>query len=190
MGLCLTKLHELDPSRAHNLSAAAGPRAPTQTAAAAGAIASAHGHTMTSPLSSAEAQEDSKGKYEQHGVAQAVAVPHDVLISPHAYGFATWHSSFEAVFPDFAKLVREKFPGAGTKRGFLRLSKNLLGERGFSKQNTIACVGLCRDEICRGFRSAIHEMWGNSFNFQSRKHTFLFLPLCTPERGSVLSQGS
>ena len=38
---------------------------------------------------------------------------------------------------------------------------------GFTADNTIACVGTCRDEICSSLGREVTAVWGEAFNFSS-----------------------
>ncbi len=48
---------------------------------------------------------------------------------------------------------------------FVRWSRQAVSEFGFKTSNTIACVGVCRDELCRSFVWTVREDWGEAFNF-------------------------
>lgn len=50
---------------------------------------------------------------------------------------------------------------------FVRWSHQAIAVHGFNADNTIACVGVCRDELCRSLVWAIREDWGEAFNFSS-----------------------
>lgn len=42
-----------------------------------------------------------------------------------------------------------------------------LAPRGFDADNTIACVAVCRDELCSPFIDAVSSAWGEAFNLSS-----------------------
>ncbi len=42
-----------------------------------------------------------------------------------------------------------------------------MAQHGFNRDNTIACVGVCRDELCRSLVWTVRDDWGDAFNFSS-----------------------
>ena len=48
---------------------------------------------------------------------------------------------------------------------FVRWSHQAMNEYGFQSSNTIACVGVCRDELCRSLVWTVRDDWGEAFNF-------------------------
>lgn len=50
---------------------------------------------------------------------------------------------------------------------FLKKSYDALKPFGFTDDNTIASVCICRDEICQTVRSHVKRLWGEAFNFSS-----------------------
>jgi hypothetical protein len=67
----------------------------------------------------------------------------------------------------FDRILAERFPGAVPMRSFIESSRAMLAEHGFTPENTLDCVGLCRDEICVPFADALREVWGPTFSFAS-----------------------
>ncbi len=67
----------------------------------------------------------------------------------------------------FETTLAERFPGAVTMQQFVRSSTAKAAEQGFAPDNTLACIGLCRDEICVPFADALQAVWGPSFSFAS-----------------------
>lgn len=67
----------------------------------------------------------------------------------------------------FARTLSLKFPGSYPQTRYLRLSAKSLSNIGFDAANTIACVGMCRDEITRSFVDGVQRAWGEAFNFSS-----------------------
>lgn len=65
----------------------------------------------------------------------------------------------------FQKSLDERFPGARSETEFLEVSYNAIAEHGFDADNTIACVGVCRDELCRSLVWSVRDVWGEAFNF-------------------------
>ncbi|MDH5676021.1 MAG: hypothetical protein OEZ06_28120 [Myxococcales bacterium] len=68
---------------------------------------------------------------------------------------------------DFKTRLSETFPGALEAADYLRLTTDALAPLGFTAENTIGCVGLCRDELCRPLADDVHDAWGEAFNFSS-----------------------
>lgn len=64
----------------------------------------------------------------------------------------------------FASALEAAFPGARPEGSFLDAVSAALAARGFHRDNTIACVGVCRDEICYPFLRGVRERWGEAFN--------------------------
>jgi hypothetical protein len=50
---------------------------------------------------------------------------------------------------------------------FVQRSAVLLGQRGFTPKNTIACLGRCRDELTQSLSVQVLKTWGEAFNFSS-----------------------
>ncbi len=67
----------------------------------------------------------------------------------------------------FQKSIDIHFPGAQSEAVFLGSSYRAIAKHGFNADNTIACVGVCRDELCRSLVWAVREVWGEAFNFSS-----------------------
>jgi hypothetical protein len=67
----------------------------------------------------------------------------------------------------FEKTLNNLYPGALPQERFVEASSRALKRLGFDADNTIACVGVCRDEICRPLVDAMYEAWGEAFNFSS-----------------------
>ncbi len=63
--------------------------------------------------------------------------------------------------------IDQRFPGAVKEGVFVSQSYDALSGYGFSAANAIACVGVCRDELCRPLVGAIQGVWGEAFNFSS-----------------------
>lgn len=65
----------------------------------------------------------------------------------------------------FQQSLDERFFGARTEVDFLELSYDAMTKHGFNADNTIACVGVCRDELCRSLVWSVRDVWGEAFNF-------------------------
>ena len=59
------------------------------------------------------------------------------------------------------------FPGALREGVFVKDSFSVLSQQGFSPQNAIACVSVCRDELTASLVGTIQNTWGEAFNFSS-----------------------
>ena len=51
--------------------------------------------------------------------------------------------------------------------GFVEKTYEILKRFGFTPENTIACVDVCRDEISQPFLTCVKERWGEAFNLCS-----------------------
>jgi len=67
----------------------------------------------------------------------------------------------------FQETLEARFPGAMPERTFLARLAEALAPLGFDGPNTIACVGVCRDEIAQRLPALVREAWGEAFNFCS-----------------------
>ncbi len=67
----------------------------------------------------------------------------------------------------FDATLAARFPGAFPMTQYIETSRQQLAARGFVPDNTLACIGLCRDEICVPFADALQVVWGPSFSFAS-----------------------
>jgi len=73
----------------------------------------------------------------------------------------------EGILMGFQGALEEHFPGAVTEQQFVSRTYTLMRPLGFTADNTIACVGVCRDEVCRSLVVRALECWGEAFNFSS-----------------------
>jgi hypothetical protein len=68
----------------------------------------------------------------------------------------------------FDSVVQEHFPGTLPEPEFVeRASRELMEQRGFRTDNTLACVGVCRDELSATLPQAVQAVWGHSFDFSA-----------------------
>ena len=67
----------------------------------------------------------------------------------------------------FQSFVDAEFPGAMPADAYHAALRSALAPHGFTPDTTIACVGVCRDELCRGFVDGVEAEWGRAFNFSS-----------------------
>lgn len=64
-------------------------------------------------------------------------------------------------------IIRKFFPVLYAEVEFVTESYNRLKDLGFSSDNSIACVSVCRDEITQPLISLIRKKWGEAFNLSS-----------------------
>lgn len=67
--------------------------------------------------------------------------------------------------PDSA--ILQYFPRLVEERTLVELSYRALADHGFTADNTIAAVCVCRDEISQLFPIYVKEFWGEAFNLSS-----------------------
>jgi len=67
----------------------------------------------------------------------------------------------------FTQTLNHHFPNALPEADYIAQTHAALTQHGFSADNTIACVGLCRDEITRSLVDLVQQTWGEAFNFSS-----------------------
>lgn len=67
----------------------------------------------------------------------------------------------------FEAALDEHFPGTLPQADYIDRSHRALEKHGFREDNSIACVGVCRDEICRPLVLGVWNTWGEAFNFSS-----------------------
>eukprot|EP00741_Cyanophora_paradoxa_P005044 tig00000851_g4886.t1 len=61
--------------------------------------------------------------------------------------------------PAFTQVINELYPEAVPSKDFLRQTQKALLKLGFSKINTLPCVTMCRDEICRPLAIETEDLW-------------------------------
>ena len=64
---------------------------------------------------------------------------------------------------NFDVALYELFPGAMLEQRFTADSVRATAPLGFTPKNTLACVGVCRDELCQPLVIDVHLAWGNAF---------------------------
>lgn len=70
--------------------------------------------------------------------------------------------------PAFDEIVRTHFPGALPESAFVRrCALTLIQDHGFTPQNTLPCVGVCRDQLCRPLSDKIRELWSEPFDLSA-----------------------
>jgi len=67
----------------------------------------------------------------------------------------------------FQQVIDQTFPGSLPEAVFVERAYEALAPLGFTDEHTIACVGLCRDEISRPLVERVVGVWGEAFNFSS-----------------------
>lgn len=68
---------------------------------------------------------------------------------------------------DFEVILSKYFDRVYTEVDFVQKTYNALKKFGFTDENAIASVCVCRDEISQYIRSIIKHTWGEAFNFSS-----------------------
>ncbi|MCX8070747.1 MAG: hypothetical protein N2738_09615 [Thermodesulfovibrionales bacterium] len=71
------------------------------------------------------------------------------------------------------KSINNYFPLIFTEQEFVKITKSLLQPLGFTKDNSIAIVCICRDEICQTFFQVVNEDWGLAFNMSGLGGMFI-----------------
>lgn len=64
----------------------------------------------------------------------------------------------------FESVLAKRFPGTLPEEAYVDKSVSLLRPLGFSADNTIAWVGVCRDELCRSLTLRAQGAWGEDFS--------------------------
>lgn len=70
-------------------------------------------------------------------------------------------------YPKFFKELQESFPGAMPYEEYLVATKTMLATKGYTGDNSLALISMCRDEITRPFVDAADQLWGHSFSIAS-----------------------
>jgi hypothetical protein len=65
------------------------------------------------------------------------------------------------------KKFQDYFDRVFREHDFVKGGLEALSPLGFTADNTIACVSLCRDEISSTLAASVREVWGESFNLSS-----------------------
>lgn len=64
-------------------------------------------------------------------------------------------------------VLRSYFPNVVEEAAYIDETSAALGKLGFTADNSIACVGVCRDEISQPLVEAVQQNWGLAFNLSS-----------------------
>ncbi|MCF6199229.1 MAG: hypothetical protein L3J67_07510 [Hyphomicrobiaceae bacterium] len=59
--------------------------------------------------------------------------------------------------------VQQHFPNPVSETDFIATSASALSTVGFSSDNTLPIISVCRDEICASFVNTVETQWGKSF---------------------------
>jgi len=73
----------------------------------------------------------------------------------------------------FLEVLGRYFNEVHPEEEFVDQTYNALSELNFSAENTIACIGVCRDEISQPLVELINDRWGYAFNMSSLAGMFL-----------------
>jgi len=66
--------------------------------------------------------------------------------------------------PEFDKLVKANFPGAISNKELATRVVDLLGEKGFTPDNTLLATSVCADELARVIEDEFVDIYGTNFN--------------------------
>jgi hypothetical protein len=80
---------------------------------------------------------------------------------------ATAHNGAVVPGPEVRAALYANFAHAVPESVFVGRIYRLLWDRGFDETNTLACVGVCRDELTHPLVAKISAAWGEAFNFSS-----------------------
>jgi hypothetical protein len=73
----------------------------------------------------------------------------------------------------FEDILNKNFDNVHTEVDFVKRTYRALKEFGFTNENSIACLCICRDEISQSLRSIVKHMWGEAFNLSSLAGMFI-----------------
>jgi len=79
----------------------------------------------------------------------------------------------EAYWERFEDVLNKLFLKVYSEADYVARTCEELGKFGFSAENSIACVGVCRDEITQPLIGRIKEKWGEAFNLSSLAGMFI-----------------
>ena len=69
--------------------------------------------------------------------------------------------------------MKRLFPAARPQAEFVRRTVELLAPLGFTPENTIAIIDVCRDEMAQSILPHVRSVWGEAFNLSSLAGLFL-----------------
>jgi len=67
-------------------------------------------------------------------------------------------------YPNFHHALQLHFPGAVSLKKYIKRTDDELSKIGFTDENTMGMVGICRDEITEPLFEEVRRYWGKSFN--------------------------
>lgn len=67
----------------------------------------------------------------------------------------------------FSETIARVFPGAVPQKDFVEGTRERLELHRFTRDNTLACVAICRDEIAGPLADDVEDAWGPSFSLAS-----------------------
>ncbi len=67
----------------------------------------------------------------------------------------------------FQQFLHKIFPKVYSEEDFVKKTHHALVELGFSADNSIVSVCICRDEISQPFMTLVKDTWGDAFNLSS-----------------------
>mmetsp|Transcript_25667 Transcript_25667/g.46339 ORF Transcript_25667/g.46339 Transcript_25667/m.46339 type:complete len:696 (-) Transcript_25667:636-2723(-) len=92
------------------------------------------------------------------------------VMVPKARAFPSMHQrqrvrpGYEKEQPVFMEKLNELFPGSMLETSFIAKATKLMNGYGFTKDNSIGLLSVCRDEITRTLVEDFEELWGPSFS--------------------------
>ncbi|KAK3253038.1 hypothetical protein CYMTET_37693 [Cymbomonas tetramitiformis] len=87
--------------------------------------------------------------------------------APDAGDFNWTSTGTEESQKAYMEVLNGVFPGSASQTDFVASMTNILGGRGFTRDNSIQMISLCRDEITRDLIEQLDGLWGQSFNISS-----------------------
>jgi hypothetical protein len=68
---------------------------------------------------------------------------------------------------NFESVLNEHFANTLEESAFVARTLAALAPHGFTADNAIACVAVCRDELCTPLQLEVRQTWGEAFNMSS-----------------------
>lgn len=101
-----------------------------------------------------------------NGCKTSKDVPRLSITTPPASRSRASSPSPRIAYPAFNATLNTHFPGAQRESSFWDCCVAALDAQGFQDDNTIACIGVCRDEICSTLMDEVKKRFGDLFIFR------------------------